>query len=55
MVPAEEDLLEALAWQLDEPRAEVWKRAKRGLGIADRTQLLALVRELFGEEYFPMP
>ena len=54
VVPVEEDLLEALALQLDEPRAQVRKRAKRGLGIADRTQLLALVCELFGEEYLPM-
>ena len=54
VVPAEEDLLEALAWQQDEPRAQVRKRAKRGLGIADRTQLRALVCELFGEEYVPM-
>jgi hypothetical protein len=54
VVPVEEDLLEALACQLDEPRAQVRKRAKRGLGIADRTQLLALVCELFGEEYVPM-
>jgi hypothetical protein len=55
VVPVEEDLLEALAWQLDEPRAQVRKQAKRGLGIADRSQLLVLVRELFGEEYLPMP
>jgi hypothetical protein len=55
VVPAEEDLLEALVLQLNEPRAQVRKRAKRGLGIADRGQLLALVRELFGDECVPMP
>ena len=55
VVPLEEDLLEALAWQQDEPPAQVRKRAKRGLGIADRTQLLVLVRELFGDEHLPMP
>ena len=54
VVPVEEDLFEALALQLNEPRAQVRKRAKRGLGIADRVGLLALVRELFGEEYLPM-
>jgi hypothetical protein len=54
VVPVEEDLLEALALQLHEPRAQVRKRAKRGLGIADRVELLLLVRELFGEEYFPL-
>ena len=45
VVPVEEDLLEALVLQLNEPRAQVRKRAKRGLGIADRVQLLNLVRE----------
>jgi hypothetical protein len=54
VVPVEDDLLDALAWQLDEPRAQVRKQARRGLGIADRSQLLALVRELFGEEHVPM-
>jgi hypothetical protein len=54
-VPVEEDLLEALVLQLNEPRAQVRKRAKRGLGIADRGQLLALVRDLFGEKYVPVP
>jgi hypothetical protein len=49
VVPAAEDLLEALVFQLNEPRAQVRKRAKRGLGIADRTQLLVLVCELFGD------
>jgi hypothetical protein len=48
-VPVEEDLLEALVLQLNGPRAQVRKRAKQGLGIADRGQLLALVCELFGE------
>ena len=54
-VPVEEDLLEALVLQLNGPRAQVRKRAKQGLGIADRGQLLALVCELFGEEYLPTP
>jgi hypothetical protein len=54
VVATEEDLLEGLVSQLNEPRAQVRERAKRGLGIADRGQLLALVRELFGEEYVPM-
>jgi hypothetical protein len=50
VVATEEDLLEGLVSQLNEPRAQVRKRAKRGLGIADRGQLLALVHELFGDE-----
>jgi hypothetical protein len=52
-VATREDLLEALAWQRDEPGAQVQERAKQGLGIADRVGLLVLVRELFGEEYLP--
>jgi hypothetical protein len=55
IVATKEDLLEALAWQHDEPPAQVQARARRGLGIADRIQLLLLVRELFGEEYLPTP
>jgi hypothetical protein len=50
-----EELLEDLSWQSDEPRAQVEERAKRGLGVIDRVGLLVLVRELFGEEYLPMP
>jgi hypothetical protein len=55
VVPAEEELLEDLSWQSDEPRAQVEERAKRGLGVTDRVGLLVLVRELFGEEYLPTP
>lgn len=55
VVATREDLLEALAWQHDEPPAQVQARARRGLGIADRVGLLVLVRELFGEEYLPTP
>jgi hypothetical protein len=49
------DLLEALAWQLEKPRAQLRKQAKRGLGIADRVEPPVLARELFGEEYRPLP
>jgi hypothetical protein len=31
------------------------RQAKRGLGIADRVELLVLVRELFGEEDLSLP
>jgi hypothetical protein len=55
LVATEEDLLEALAWQLEEPRAQLRRQAKRGLGIADRVELLVLVRELFGEEDLSLP
>jgi hypothetical protein len=55
VVATREDLLEALAWQHDEPGAQVQERAKRGLGIADRVGLLVLVRELLSEEYLPTP
>jgi hypothetical protein len=50
-----EELLEDLSWQSDEPRAQVEERAKRGLGVTDRVEMLVLVRELFGEEYLPTP
>jgi hypothetical protein len=55
LVATEEDLLEALAWQLEEPGAQLRRQAKRGLGIADRVELLVLVRELFGEEDLSLP
>ena len=48
-------LLEALAWQHDEPPDQIQERAKQGLGVNDRVGLPVLVRELFGEEYLPTP
>jgi len=50
VVATPEDLLED--WQYG-ARAQV--DSERGLGIADRIQLLLLVRDLFGEEYLPTP
>jgi hypothetical protein len=55
VVATVEDLLEALACQHEEPASSVQDRAKQGLAVADRVDLLVLVRELFGEEYLPTP
>jgi hypothetical protein len=52
VVATPEDLLEDWQWHGRTSRSG---RRERGLGIADRVQLLLLVRELFGEEYLPTP
>ncbi len=54
VMPSSQELLAALDRQLKEPQAKLEDRAGKAIGITTSTDLLLVVRELFGDECVPM-